>query len=50
MKLLVEILRDLLLLGVVALCLWLFPKTVLVVEGVCGLGTLALFIVERHIA
>jgi len=48
-KLLAEILRDLLLLGVVALCLWLFPKTVLAIEGACGLGTLALFIVERHI-
>ncbi len=43
-----EILRDLLLLGVVAACLWLFPKTVLAIEGVCGLGTLALFLVERH--
>jgi hypothetical protein len=49
-KLLAEILRDLVLLGVVAFCLWLFPKTVLAIEGVCGLGTLALFLLERHIA
>jgi len=48
-KALGEILRDLLLLGVVAACLWLFPKTLLTIEGVCGLGTLALFFVERHV-
>lgn len=45
-----EILRDLLLVGAVALCLWLFPKTVLAIEGVCGLGTFALFLFERNIA
>ena len=50
MKQLGEILRDLILLGAVALCLWLFPKTVLAIEGFCGLGTLALFLFERHIA
>jgi len=48
-KALGEILRDLLLLGVVAACLWLFPKTLLTIECVCGLGTLALFFVERHV-
>ena len=46
-KALGEILRDLVLLGVVALCAWLFPKTVLGIEGVCGLGTLALLLFER---
>jgi hypothetical protein len=45
-----EILRDVILLGVIALLAWLFPKTMLVIEGVCGLGTLALFLFERHIA
>ena len=45
-----EILRDLLLLGLIALCCWFFPKTVLVIEGVCGAGTLALFLFERHVA
>ena len=50
MKRLGEILRDLVLLGLVGLCLWLFPKTVLALEGVCGIGTLALFIVERRMA
>jgi len=44
------ILRDLVLLGVVGLCLWLFPKSVLAIEAACGLGTLALFLFERHIA
>jgi len=45
-----EILRDLVLLGVVGLLVWLFPKTALAIEGVCGLGTFALFLFERHIA
>jgi hypothetical protein len=49
-KILGEILRDLVLLGLVAICLWFFPKTTLVIEGVCGLGTLGLFLVERAIA
>jgi len=44
-----EILRDVLLLGIVAACLWVFPKTVLTIEGVCGIGTVALFIIERHV-
>ncbi len=42
--------RDLLLLVLLGLLLWLFPKTVLAIEGVCGLATLALFVVERGIA
>jgi len=49
-KLLGNILRDLVLLGLVALGVWLFPKTVLAIEGICGLGTLALFLFERRIA
>lgn len=47
MKLLGGILRDLILLAAAALCLWLFPKTVLAIEGVCGLGTMGLFLFER---
>jgi len=46
---LAEILRDVLLLGLVGACLWVFPKTVLTIEGVCGIGTAALFIIERHV-
>jgi len=46
-KALGEVLRDLVLLVAVGLCAWLFPKTVLGIEGVCGLGTLALFLFER---
>ena len=45
-----QIVRDLLLLGAAGVCLWLFPKTVLILEGVCGLGTLGLFLVERRVA
>jgi len=44
-----EILRDLFLLSLLGLCFWFFPKTTLVIEGVCGLGTLGLFLVERWI-
>ena len=43
-------LRDVLMLAVFGLLLWLFPNTVLAIEGVCGLGTLALFFVERGVA
>jgi hypothetical protein len=46
----VSILRDLLLLALLGALTWLFPKTVLAIEGVCGLGTLALFLVERGVA
>jgi len=45
-----EILRDLFLLSLLGLCFWFFPKTTLVIEGVCGLGTLGLFLVERRVA
>jgi hypothetical protein len=45
-----QIVRDLLLLAAAGVCLWLFPKTVLIIEGVCGLGTLGLFLVERRVA
>lgn len=45
-----QILVDLILLAAAGVCLWLFPKTVLTIEGVCGLGTLALFLVERGVA
>lgn len=50
MKLAVNILRDLALLGLAGLCVWLFPKTTLAIEGVCGIGTLGLFLVERAMA
>ena len=50
MKALGSILCDLVLLGLVALSLWLFPKTTLAIEGICGLGTLGLFLVERAMA
>lgn len=43
-------LRDLLLLASLVLLLWLFPKSVLAIEGVCGIGTLALFLFERRLA
>ena len=46
----VQILRDVLLLAAAALCVWLFPRTVLTIESVCGLGTLGLFLVERRVA
>jgi hypothetical protein len=46
----VQILRDLILLAAAAGCFWLFPKTVLAIEGVCGLGTAVLFVVERGVA
>jgi hypothetical protein len=49
-KTLANILRDLVLLGLVGLCVWLFPKTALAIEGVCGIGTLGLFLVERAMA
>ena len=49
MRILGEILRDLVLLGLVGLCVWFFPKTTLAIESVCGLGTLALFLFERRI-
>lgn len=42
--------RDLILLAAAGVCLWLFPKTVLAIEGICGLGTLGLFLVERGVA
>jgi hypothetical protein len=44
-----DIVRDLILLGLLGVCVWLFPKTALAVEGVCGLGTLALFLFERSL-
>ncbi|HMD31215.1 MAG TPA: hypothetical protein VKG84_04840 [Candidatus Acidoferrales bacterium] len=47
MKTLGEIVRDLALLAALGLCVWYFPKTILAIEGVCGLGTLALFLFER---
>lgn len=50
MKFARDILRDLLLLAAVGLCAWFFPKTTLAIEGICGLGTLALFLVERAMA
>jgi hypothetical protein len=50
MKLVANILRELALLGLVGLCVWLFPKTTLAMEGVCGIGTLGLFLVERAMA
>ena len=50
MKTLGEILRDLVLLGLLGLCVWLFPKTTLAIEAVCALGTLGLFLVERAMA
>ncbi|HUK53464.1 MAG TPA: hypothetical protein VL099_09275 [Candidatus Binatia bacterium] len=40
-------LRDLVLLALLAVLAFIFPKTVLGIEGICGLGTLALFLVER---
>lgn len=43
-------LRDLLLLIALGFLGWLFPRTVLTIEGVCGAGTLALFSVERGVA
>jgi len=46
-KILGGIVRDVALLAAVALCLWLFPKTALAVEGICGLGTMGLFLFER---
>ena len=45
-----SILRDLVLLALLGVLLWLFPRTMLLIEGICGLGTLALFIVERGVA
>jgi hypothetical protein len=45
-----HILRDILLLALAGLCLWLFPKTTLAIEGLCGLGTLGMFLVERAMA
>jgi len=45
-----QIVRDLILLAAAGVCLWLFPKTVLAIEGICGLGTLGLFLVERGVA
>lgn len=42
--------RDLLLLALLGGLIWLFPKTMLTIESVCGLGTLALFLVERGVA
>jgi hypothetical protein len=48
-KLFGEIARDMVLLAAVALCLWLFPKTVLAIEGICGLGTMGLFLFERSL-
>ena len=47
MKTAAAILRDVVLLGLVGVCLWLFPKTTLAIEGVCGVGTLGLLLVER---
>ncbi len=49
MKLLGGILRDLVLLAAVGLCLWLFPKTMLGIEGFCGLGTMGLYLFERSL-
>jgi hypothetical protein len=48
-KVLRDILRDLVLLGALALCVWLAPKTTLAIEGICGLGTLALYLFERSL-
>jgi hypothetical protein len=50
MKTLANIVRDLALLAVVGLCVWFFPRTALVIEGLCGIGTLGLFLVERAMA
>jgi hypothetical protein len=49
-KTLEQILRDLALLALVALGLWLFPKITLAIEGVCGLATFGLLLVERAMA
>ena len=50
MKTAANIVRDLVLLGLVGLCVWLFPKTTLAIEGLCGIGTFGLFLVERAMA
>jgi hypothetical protein len=47
---LLEILRELVLLAILGLCLRLFPKTALTIEAFCGVGTIALFLVERAMA
>ena len=50
MKTLTNILRDLVLLGLVGTCVWFFPKTALAIEALCGMGTLGLYLVERAMA
>ena len=49
MKILADIARDLVLLALLGVCVWFFPKTTLTIEAVCGVGTLALFLFERKI-
>jgi hypothetical protein len=45
-----SILRDLVLLALLGVLMWLFPRTVLTIEAICGFGTFVLFLVERGVA
>ncbi len=47
MKLLGEFVRDVAWLAGLGICAWFFPKTILVMEAICALGTIALVRVER---
>ncbi len=46
-KLLGELVREVAWLAGLGVCAWFFPKTILIAETICALGTIALVRVER---
>lgn len=45
-KLFFEFVREILWLAALGLCVWIFPKTTLIAQAVCAVGTIALVRVE----
>lgn len=48
-KLLGEFLREFTWLAGLGVCAWFFPKTVLITEAICAVGTIALAQVEKGV-
>ena len=49
MRILGDILREVVLLGLLGACAWWFPRTMLAIEAVCGVGTVFLFLFEQRV-
>ena len=46
-KLFAEFVRNVAWLAGLGVCAWFFPKTILIAEAICALGTIVLMRVER---